>query len=648
MTVAFVLSGGGSRGAFQVGALEYLYEIGVSAQIICSTSVGSINGVKLAEGGTLEDQRAAFQELKSIWLGLQGPEQMYTLSPWLAQLSPQTRQLLEDLITEGFSLPSTSDVVFEVFRFPHDPLLKLLPLVPIAVDLRELYTSLTQNGALSLYVLDPIEAQLRQRVDANRVQNSGVKLRLCVVSLESGALRFVTETGEVLERDNQTRVLLGFNNVQSCPDQQRELDALLGEREQIARERDNLDPEVGPMSKPMAAAQIKHLTQEIGRARTALEECQRERGVSTTTLIRRVDLMDGVLASAAMPAIFQAVRLGDETYTDGGVRAILPIQAVLSFTGDDTPDHIIAISASSRGATPAPSFAWANLLRVLERSLVDLALDELTEEGIMLGQRSGIDMTLIVPNIDMHDSIEIDPGLISIMIDYGYMRAADVVGMPQWLAPAAPAGGLSLAGATVNLPVMPPGAMNLPVMPPGAGLVIGPPVEIDPAIRRRREATADAITQLRWQSWQLEHAANGVSLVGARPRGVRLDLVPTLEAFRTVRAFKALINALVQARQSVGGALPANTETWWSNFERHPWQPIFGTPWDYFTSNAGDLPAATLPLEIYIKEAARPDVYLVDGVTKVLITNEDLRNNLTAQDAVYEVPRVVLDSFATV
>jgi hypothetical protein len=48
MKTAIVLSGGGSRGDFQVGAIKYLYDHGIWPDIIFSSSVGSINGIKLA------------------------------------------------------------------------------------------------------------------------------------------------------------------------------------------------------------------------------------------------------------------------------------------------------------------------------------------------------------------------------------------------------------------------------------------------------------------------------------------------------------------------------------------------------------------------------------------------------------------------
>jgi NTE family protein len=46
--IAFVLSGGGNRGALQAGALKALLERGVVPNLIVATSVGALNGVTLA------------------------------------------------------------------------------------------------------------------------------------------------------------------------------------------------------------------------------------------------------------------------------------------------------------------------------------------------------------------------------------------------------------------------------------------------------------------------------------------------------------------------------------------------------------------------------------------------------------------------
>lgn len=55
--IAFVLSGGGNRGALQAGALEVLIERGIIPQLIVCTSVGALNGVVLAATATPEGVR---------------------------------------------------------------------------------------------------------------------------------------------------------------------------------------------------------------------------------------------------------------------------------------------------------------------------------------------------------------------------------------------------------------------------------------------------------------------------------------------------------------------------------------------------------------------------------------------------------------
>ena len=55
--IAFVLSGGGNRGALQGGALKALLERGISPDLIVGTSVGALNGVTLAADPTVAGAR---------------------------------------------------------------------------------------------------------------------------------------------------------------------------------------------------------------------------------------------------------------------------------------------------------------------------------------------------------------------------------------------------------------------------------------------------------------------------------------------------------------------------------------------------------------------------------------------------------------
>jgi NTE family protein len=67
MRTAFVLSGGASLGAIQVGMLEALFERGIAPDVIVGTSAGAINGAFVASRDpTAETARA----LAEVWRGL--------------------------------------------------------------------------------------------------------------------------------------------------------------------------------------------------------------------------------------------------------------------------------------------------------------------------------------------------------------------------------------------------------------------------------------------------------------------------------------------------------------------------------------------------------------------------------------------------
>ncbi len=67
MTVAFVLSGGGSLGAVQVGMLQALTEHDIHPDLLVGTSAGAINAAYLAGLGTTRD---SVEALGNIWRGL--------------------------------------------------------------------------------------------------------------------------------------------------------------------------------------------------------------------------------------------------------------------------------------------------------------------------------------------------------------------------------------------------------------------------------------------------------------------------------------------------------------------------------------------------------------------------------------------------
>jgi NTE family protein len=74
---AFVLSGGGSLGAVQVGMVQALYERGIFPQLVVGTSAGAINGAFIA---SRPQAKRTADELARIWRGLRRG-QVFPLNP---------------------------------------------------------------------------------------------------------------------------------------------------------------------------------------------------------------------------------------------------------------------------------------------------------------------------------------------------------------------------------------------------------------------------------------------------------------------------------------------------------------------------------------------------------------------------------------
>ncbi len=89
---ALVLSGGGGRGAYQVGVYQYLVSRGWIPDIVVGTSIGSVNGAAIA-GGLAPDR------LRSLWESMI-TENVQILSPDLPPLERVAlRVLLKEVLT---------------------------------------------------------------------------------------------------------------------------------------------------------------------------------------------------------------------------------------------------------------------------------------------------------------------------------------------------------------------------------------------------------------------------------------------------------------------------------------------------------------------------------------------------------------------
>jgi Patatin-like phospholipase len=256
-------------------------------------------------------------------------------------------------------------------------------------------------------------------------ENGIVQLRLATVSLETGRLRYVTGTGALLERDNMTPV-----KTVTVREEDPACKALADELSELMRKPGRLDQDT--RLKPHTS--YEDTWEAIQAKRRALEDCRSQHPPRRVTRPAVVDVIKGVMASAAAPAFFPPVTLEGETYTDGGIRELVPVDVAFRCGAD----LIYAISCSALESSPTevtvPGLVprthtgeFNNLLHIALRSLAELTLDEIGSDDVR-----GFDdaVSIIAPTFNLHSGLVIDPGLIDIWMDYGVMRAADVAKYP--------------------------------------------------------------------------------------------------------------------------------------------------------------------------------------------------------------------------
>ena len=365
-----VLSGGGSRASFHIGALRYLYErCGIAPTCVVGTSAGSIVGAMLAQSLLADEQSKALAELENIWLSMTKPEDMYVEQAWFTRLRGQWDDIA-GLVTQHVMPESTdepSETVVEtngddtpaelVMRAMTEDPSQDISLTPGIVW--QLAGSIARIGragaglttavrgaerAASAYRPGPIVKRLLfdSSFDASKVATSGVHLRIAFVDLNSGDLRFMREDGVIVDRE---------------------------------------DRPVGD---------------------------------------DRYDITLGVWSSCALPGIFRPVKLGDSIYVDGGVRENVPVEMAVSGLGVTKPYVIIAAPPGVEQGDYTNKDAVTVLMRV-----ANLVLDETIEDEVEWARTAGA--CVIQPRLNVHTPLTVDKTLLRINRDYGWIRAAEEI-----------------------------------------------------------------------------------------------------------------------------------------------------------------------------------------------------------------------------
>jgi predicted acylesterase/phospholipase RssA len=260
---AFVLAGGGTKGAFEAGAVSYLVEEeGVVPDVITAASAGSVFAAVLAQARTHEELVLRTRELHDDLLAMTRADLLFGKQPWVAALDGTLfGRAIDHWVVESMRppVPGASGGDPPPQGSSRGRSIRVAAQVVRALPRLGKVRRQMRGRTGSLLTLDPLAELLRRGgrgvapIDPALVARPGLDLRLAVVALGAGVLRYVTEDGVLVQSDAVT-------------------------------------PVPGTAAGP-------------------------------------VGLVDGVIASASVPMIFPPRALAGDAYVDGGVVENVPVAA---------------------------------------------------------------------------------------------------------------------------------------------------------------------------------------------------------------------------------------------------------------------------------------------------------------------------------
>src|SRR5580658_9299102 len=361
---AFVLAGGGTKGAFEAGAVSYLVdEAQLFPDVLTAASAGAVAAAVLAQARSPKEFVLRSQELRSDLLALTHIDHLFAKQPWVESLegTPFGR-VIDSYLTER-----TRPAV------PGPDLAAVLG-APLSLSRRRRAYELAYGSARairrlprarrglrgntgSVLTLDPLARALRHGgpsgilpVDPELIARPGLELRLAVTALGAGVLRYVTGDGTIVADDATT-------------------------------------PVDGRGAGP-------------------------------------VDVIEAVLASASVPMVFPPRPMADDVYVDGGVLQNIPVEAAVRLGAE----RIVAVLAVPLAPeVDRRDFTRLNLMEVFLRTVGSITFTDRQVTNLRYPRPDGVSLTVIDPVIDVVGPFEVAPGLMLLDMDYGWLRAADVM-----------------------------------------------------------------------------------------------------------------------------------------------------------------------------------------------------------------------------
>ena len=360
--IGFILSGGGAKGSFSAGALEYLVrERRLQPSVVTGTSAGSICAAVLCQARSQDEFYSAAGKLREDILRMSVRGAAFVKQDWLSGLDgTKAGDDIENLIAGKARPPippdptSTSDVLADTapaavtLRQGWEDLRSLITNIPAE---HKALKNLTKD-ARSIMLLDPLEAALRgttpgvgpSPIDEAAIARPGLRLRLTITALNDGCTRYVTESGTVVEHDALT----------NSP------------------------------------------------------------GAATPGVI------EGVLASSSVPMVFAPRPIGPDVYVDGGVLENIPLAPAVTL---GATDRYLVLADPLACPAPTMDYSSANLFEVAARAEITVNFYDQQRRDLAVDTPDGSTTTVIDPTVVAVSTFETEAGLLNINMDYGWLRA---------------------------------------------------------------------------------------------------------------------------------------------------------------------------------------------------------------------------------
>ena len=230
-----------------------------------------------------------------------------------------------------------------------------------------------------------------------------------------------------------------------------------------------------------------------------------------------VDLVDGAIASASVPMVFPPHPMADDDYVDGGVIEIVPVSAAAAL-GATRIIAVVAVPLRLQRDERDYAAAPAGYIGLRSMGMIGVAERQISNLNVHLPE--GTTLTTVDPVVDVVGLFEIEPGLLRINKDYGWLRAADLL------------------------------------------------AEGDADIRADIADGTHAIVEARREAWRLEESLWAAGRIGEGDAGT----------LALVREHKGQIRALVDRRKQLGFPVPDGCGDWWTGYEAHTAERPQGLP----------------------------------------------------------------------